>query len=73
MEVTLLFFLECVYLSLLYASLVFDICYVFVAVFVCVCVCVCVSMCWSGFEFHLELFFCERMCGWVSWDLYVVV
>ena len=35
-----LFFFECVNLSLLYPSLVFDVSYVFVIVCVCVCVCV---------------------------------
>ena len=42
MEVTLVFFLECVYLSLLYPSFAFDIFF---------------SLCWSGFRFHLRLFF----------------
>ena len=74
MEVTLLFFLECVSLSLLYPSRAFDIwfvvcvcmcvCVVCVCVCVrahaCVCVCVCVCVCWSGFGFH-SLFLC--VCG----------
>ena len=43
-----LFFLEHVYLSLLYPSLIID---MFLTLSVCVCVC------WSGFGFHEQLFF----------------
>ena len=57
-----LFFLECIYLILLYSSLIFDmllplcVC-VCVYVSVCVYVCVCVCVHWSGFTFHEQLFF----------------
>ena len=37
-----LFFLECIYLSLLYSSLTFNVFFI-----VCVCVCVCVGVVWD--------------------------
>ena len=60
-----LFFLDCVYLSLLYPSLIFD-------VFLSLCVCVCVCVCWSGFSISLTVIFSLNVREWVSWRFFCV-
>ena len=77
MEVTPLFFLECVYLILFYPSFAFDIWYVVCArARVCVCVCVCGVI--SGLTYsNFFLYVCECvsldfLCvhGSVVWNRY---
>ena len=77
MELSPLFFFECVCLYLLYPSLVFGIWYVLLlcvciaivwisltVIFLCVCVCVC--------ECVLR-YLCVCMCGSVVWNLHVII
>ena len=68
MEVTPLFFLECIYISLLYLSFAFDFLYVF---WLCVCVYVWEYVCVGVVsDFTDSYFLCVREC--MSWDLFVV-
>ena len=57
-----LFFLECIYLRVLYTSLIFD-------RFSSSCMCVCV--CWSGLWFHKRLFFLS-VCVSERWGFFRV-
>ena len=74
-----LFFLECVYLSLLYPSFIFD---MFLSLCVCVCVCVCVGVVLDFTNSYFSsVCVCECgswtffvcMCGSVVWNLLVTI
>ena len=82
MDVTILNFLEYIYLSLLKPSFAFDIGYV---VCVCVCVCVCVLewfrisltiifLCvYMNMRLEIFVWVCVCVCGSVVWNILVII